>query len=128
MKLDRFDLTELQGFRTTQRLAYACVQAVEAQLRPGMTEREACTLMKEYLVSRGVSQMFHEPFAWFGDRTAFRDIRRDQDFLPSDRKLEKGMAVILDIAPIREGYTADIGYATSYGDNEEMEQLQKVLI
>lgn len=128
MKLDRFDLTELQGFRATQRLAYDCVQAVEAQLRPGMTEREACVLMKDYMAAHGVTQMFHEPFAWFGDRTAFRDIRRDQDFLPSDRKLEKGMAVILDIAPIREGYAADIGFSTSCGGNEEMDRLQQVLM
>ena len=128
MKFDRFDLAELQGFRATQRLAYDCVQAVEAQLRPGMTELEACALMKSYLTERGIDQMFHEPFAWFGDRTAFRDIRRDQDFLPSDRRLEKGMPVILDIAPIREGYTADIGFSTSLGGNEEVDRLQQVLM
>ncbi|HKY90884.1 MAG TPA: M24 family metallopeptidase [Nevskiaceae bacterium] len=128
MKFDRFDLAELQGFRATQRLAYDCAQAVEAQLRPGMTEREACALMKEYLTERGISEMFHEPFAWFGDRAAFRDIRRDEDFQPTHRKLEKGMAVILDLAPIRDGYAADIGYSTSCGGNEEQERLQKVLM
>jgi hypothetical protein len=130
MKFDRFDLAELEGFRATQRLAYDCAQAVEAQLRPGLTEREACTLMKEYLTARGISQMFHEPFAWFGDRTAFRDIRRDADFLPTDRKLEKGMAVILDLAPIRDGYTADIGLTTRCGneENEELARLQQALL
>lgn len=128
MKLDQFNLAELQAFRATQRLAYDCAQAIEAQLRPGMTEMEACALMKDYLTARGISQMFHEPFAWFGDRTAFRDIRHDQDFLPTGRKLEKGMAVILDLAPIRDGYAADIGFTTSLGHNEEMERLQKVLM
>jgi hypothetical protein len=72
--------------------------------------------------------MFHEPFAWFGDRTAFRDIRADADFLPTERALEKGMAVILDVAPICDGYAADIGYSTSLGRNAEVEALQKVLI
>ena len=57
-----------------------------------------------------MTQFFHEPFAWFGDRTAFRGFGPDTDFLPTDRKLEKGMPVILDIAPIRDGYAADIGY------------------
>jgi hypothetical protein len=129
MKFDRFDLAELEGFRTTQRLAYDCAQSVEARLRPGMTERDACALMKEYLSARGISQMFHEPFAWFGDRTAFRDIRRDQDFLPTDRKLEKGMAVILDLAPIRDGYTADIGLSTSCGEeSEDLARLQRALM
>jgi len=128
MKLDRFNLDELQAFRTTQRLAYDCVQSVNKQLKPGMTELETCALMKDYLRANGVTDMFHDPFAWFGDRTAFRGFRKDEDFLPTDRKLERGMAVTLDIAPIREGYAADSGYSTSLGKNEDVEQIQQALI
>jgi hypothetical protein len=128
MKLNQFTLEELQGFRATQKLAYECARTVEKQLKPGMTEKEACALMKEQLRARGVTQYFHEPFAWFGDRTAFGDIRKDDDFLPTDRKLEKGMAVILDVAPIRDGYTTDIGYSTSFGRNVDVESLQKCLM
>ena len=78
--------------------------------------------------ARGVTQFFHEPFAWFGDRTAFRGFGPDTDFLPTDRKLEKGMPVILDIAPIRDGYAADIGYSTSFGRNADVEAMQQALM
>jgi hypothetical protein len=128
VKLDRFSLEELQGFRVTQKLAYACVQAVEKRLKPGMTELQVATLMKDYLAARGVTQFFHEPFAWFGDRTAFRGLGPDTDFLPTARKLEKGMPVILDIAPIRDGYAADIGYSTSIGRNADVEAMQQALM
>jgi len=128
MKFDRFDLDELSGFRDAQRLAYECVQAVGKQLKPGTTEQDACHLMKAWMAERGVSQFFHEPFAWFGDRTAFRGIAKDEDFLPTGRKLERGMPVILDIAPIRDGYTTDIGYTTSLGRNEDVELLQQALM
>ena len=128
MKLSRFNLEELQVFRSTQKLAYDCVRAVEKQLEAGMTERDACALMKDDLRKRGVTQFFHEPFAWFGDRTAFRGFGPDTDFLPTDRKLEKGMPVILDIAPIRDGYAADIGYSTSFGGNADVEAMQQALM
>jgi hypothetical protein len=128
MKFDRFNPEELNGFRNTQRLAYDCVQAVEKQLRPGITEQQAAAMMKDWMAAEGVTQFFHEPFAWFGDRTAFNGIRKDHDFLPTQRRLEKGMAVVLDIAPIRDGYATDIGYSTSLERNDEVEQLQRVLM
>jgi hypothetical protein len=128
MKFEQFNLDELQAFRSTQKLAFNCVQAVEKKLRAGMTEQEACVLMSDYLRAKGVEQMFHNPFAWFGDRTAFNGFGKDTDFLPTDRKLEKGMAVVLDVAPIRDGYTTDIGYSTSFGKNPDVEELQKVLL
>ena len=53
MKLSRFNLEELQIFRSTQKLAYDCVRAVEKQLKAGMTERDACALMKDDLRKRG---------------------------------------------------------------------------
>jgi hypothetical protein len=128
MKLNQFSLEELQGFRSTQKLAYDCARAVEKQLKPGMTEKQAAALLKDQLTAKGVSQYFHEPFAWFGDRTAFGDIRKDDDFRPTDRKLEKGMSVILDVAPIRDGYATDIGYSTSFGRNADVEKLQQCLM
>ena len=36
-------------------------------------------------------------------------------FFPTNRKLKKGDPVILDVAPIVNGYIADIGYAFSFG-------------
>ncbi|WEV26608.1 M24 family metallopeptidase [Streptomyces sp. 71268] len=106
---------ELRGFREVQRLAYACAEAVAAQLRPGVSEREAARMQREWLRERGVRDWFHLPFAWFGDRTAFTDFRFPLQFFPTNRKLEPGMPFILDMAPILNGYTADIGYSGFLG-------------
>lgn len=108
---------ELRGFRTVQRLSYECAEAVAAQLRPGVTEREAARMQRDWLRERGVRDWFHLPFAWFGDRTAFTDFRIPLQFFPTNRKLEPGMPFILDMAPVLNGYTADIGYSGCLGAN-----------
>lgn len=132
--LDRFFRTEpqdeaellpehLEGFRRSQRLAYDCVTAVEARLRAGMTERDAASEMDGYLRDHGVGEYFHRPFAWFGDRTAFTNFRTELDFFPTRRKLEPGMPVILDVAPVLDGHAADIGYACKLGENALHDQM-----
>ncbi|MFJ5774713.1 M24 family metallopeptidase [Streptomyces sp. NPDC093094] len=115
--------TELHGFRTVQRLAYACAEAVAARLAPGVTEREAARMQREWLRERGVKDWFHLPFAWFGDRTAFAGFRIPLQFFPTDRALEPGMPFILDMAPVYEGHTADIGYSGSLGPNPLQDRL-----
>ncbi len=114
---------ELRGFREVQRLAYACAEAVAAQLRPGVSEREAARMQREWLRERGVRDWFHLPFAWFSDRTAFTDFRLPFQFFPTNRKLEPGMPFILDMAPVLNGYTADIGYSGCLGPSPLHEKL-----
>ncbi|MEV6793824.1 M24 family metallopeptidase [Streptomyces sp. NPDC051320] len=106
---------ELRGFREVQSLAYACAEAVAAQLRPGVTEREAARMQREWLHRRGVRDWFHLPFAWFGDRTAFAGFKVPLQFFPTGRRLEAGMPFILDLAPVFKGCTADVGYSGCLG-------------
>ncbi|MGW4197838.1 M24 family metallopeptidase [Streptomyces sp. NPDC005004] len=108
---------ELRGFQRVQRLAYECAEAVAARLEPGVTEREAARMQRRWLYEHGVRDWFHLPFAWFGDRTAFTGFRIPLQFFPTDRALEPGMPFILDLAPVYEGYTADIGYSGALGGN-----------
>jgi Xaa-Pro aminopeptidase len=110
-------LGDLDRFREVQRLAYRCAEAVGAGLESGVTEREAARRMRRFLLDEGVDDWFHLPFAWFGDRTAFVGFRLPHQFFPSGRRLEEGMPYILDVAPIVDGYTADIGYAGCLGEN-----------
>lgn len=107
----------LQGFRRSQALAYACVTSVERELREGMTERDVAQRMLAYLEDHGVREFFHRPFVWFGDRTAFTNFYTNLHFFPTRRRLEHGMAVILDVAPIVDGHASDIGYACCLGEN-----------
>ncbi|MEU3792124.1 M24 family metallopeptidase [Streptomyces fructofermentans] len=114
---------ELRGFREVQRLAYECAEAVAAQLAPGVTERGAARMQRDWLHRRGVRDWFHLPFAWFGDRTAFTGFRVPLQFFPTGRRLEAGMAFILDMAPVHKGFTADIGYSGSLGPNPLQDRL-----
>ena len=121
-----FTTEDLEAFRKCQRLSYDCVTHVESNLEEGMTEKEVCKMMDDYLREHGVEQYFHAPFAWFAERTAFANDGGSfggGDFAPTDRKLEKGMPVILDVAPTEKGYTSDIGYAFVFGDNPEVEKM-----
>jgi Xaa-Pro aminopeptidase len=116
-------LEQLDAFRSVQQLAYECAESVAATLEPGVTEREAARRQRAWLEARGVDDWFHLPFAWFGDRTAFRHFRVPTQFFPTNRRLEEGMAFILDCAPVVKGVTADIGYSGSLGDNPIVDQV-----
>jgi Xaa-Pro aminopeptidase len=117
------DPAQLERFRAVQRLSYQCADEVAAGLEPGVTEREACRRMRRWLRERGVDDWLHTPFAWFGDRTAFRGFRVPVQFLPGNRRLEEGMPYILDMAPVKQGYSADIGYAGVLGENRIWDRL-----
>ncbi|TXS54378.1 M24 family metallopeptidase [Streptomyces sp. t39] len=112
-----YDDTDLSRFRELQQLAYACAQRVGDWLEPGVTERRAAARLRRELVAEGVQDFFHIPFAWFGDRTAFRHFRTPLQFFAGSRTLAEGMPYVLDCAPVVDGYTADIGYAGKVGDN-----------
>ncbi len=117
------DPAELAKFRELQQLAYTAAESVAQTLEPGVTEKQAARRIREYLLERGVQDWFHTPFAWFGDRTAFRGFRIPLQFFPTNRRLAKGMPFILDCAPVRAGYMADIGYAGCLGTNRIHQQL-----
>jgi hypothetical protein len=112
-----YSAPDLDRFRSLQRLAYDAAQTVAGWLGPGVTERQAAARLRAELSKAGVDDFFHVPFAWFGDRTAFRGFRTPVQFFPTGRALTEGMPYILDCAPIADGYTADIGYAGCLGTN-----------
>lgn len=129
------DSTELDGFRQTQQLAYRCAEAIAHELKPGITERKTAALMKTWLQDHGVREWFHQPFAWFGDRTAFRGLIAfkalqgfNPAFYPGLRRLEENMPFILDCAPTLNGFSADIGYAGSLGHNPILDRLLDDLV
>src|SRR5262245_43164641 len=109
-------MNPLDGFRRTQRIAYDAVLEVAGELAPGTTEKEAAARLRAALDARGVKRYFHVPFAWFGERTRFEGFGRIAlDFFPSQKRLEQGMVAILDVAPIVDGFTSDIGYTFACG-------------
>lgn len=129
MSTETYSPDEIEQVRALQKLAYDCAEAVAAGLSPGVTEREAAARLGTLLREHGVEGFFHTPFAWFGDRAGFYGFRapswrRPQDnlyfsrqFFPTERRLEDGMVGILDVAPIKGGLCADIGYSFAQGDS-----------
>ncbi|MBQ1118681.1 aminopeptidase P family protein [Streptomyces sp. A73] len=123
-----YSSADLRRFQEVQQLAYACAESVAARLKPGVTERDAARMQREWLRERGVRDWFHLPFAWFGDRTAFTGFKVPLQFFPTDRKLEPGMPFILDLAPILKGCTADVGYSGCLGLDPVHERLMADLL
>jgi Xaa-Pro aminopeptidase len=126
---ERYSPDDLARFKDLQRLAYDAALFVARGLEPGVTEREAAARLGNALRDRGARGFFHAPFAWFGDRTGFYGFRTRnpienvvfaRQFFPTDRRLEPGMPVILDAAPIVDGMCTDIGYTFAAGTNPDV--------
>ncbi|MDX1960240.1 MAG: M24 family metallopeptidase [Leptospiraceae bacterium] len=113
---------EIEEYKSIQKFAYNTTLEIASRLEVGMTEKYVANLLDSELKKAGVESFFHNSFAWFHDRTSFTNFQNYFDFLPTDRKLEKGMAVILDTAPARKGKAVDIGYAFAFGENSLVEE------
>lgn len=125
----------LARVRDVQQLAYRCAETISAELQPGITEREVAQRMKTFLGDHGATDCLHEPFAWFGARTAFRGLIAVRQlggfnpaFFPGGTRLEENMPFILDCAPTVGAYTADIGYSACLGQNATLDQLMDDLL
>lgn len=118
----RLSEADLEGFRRSQRLAYACAVEIGGLLQPGWSEKRTASLMDTYLRDHGVKGYFHKSFAWFGERSRFDGMKTYFDFLPSTRCYREGEVVILDTAPILDGYPSDIGYSLCRGENPAFAQ------
>ncbi|MDL2078204.1 M24 family metallopeptidase [Streptomyces sp. GXMU-J15] len=138
MSKEHFTDQELADVKAAQRLAYDAVAAVEAQLYEGITEKQAAQAIEDWLRERGVRRFFHYGFAWFGDRTRFKNFVKAEggalssilnpkiahfgkQFQPTDRPLRRGDAVILDVGPVVNGFACDMGYSCSLGGEEDEE-------
>lgn len=134
MSKEIYSKNELKKFRDVQKLAYDCVTEIRDHLKVGMTEKQAAKMIDTWLRKKGVRNFFHMGFAWFGDRTRFKNFNKPLqfstsfipiphfgfEFLPSNRRLKKGMPVILDVGPSMNGIAADIGYSFAFGSNPKI--------
>ncbi len=114
------DESKMAGHLAAQRLAQQAVNEIAKMLQEGWTEKAAADLIETYLRDSGVKAFFHHPFVWYGDRTRFEGVRHYGEYAPSKRVLRPGEVFILDVAPIYQGFIADIGYTGSLGENQEL--------
>ncbi len=117
LKYKNFDETELAKFKKFQRQSYDTLEEVAGGLQVGMTEIEVARLIRKRFHEQDVHTYFHVPVVMFGERTSYPGNFGKFEALSTDQKLQDGMAIILDAAPIYEGYIVDTSLSTTFGDN-----------
>ena len=110
-----FDAATLDNFRKYQRVAFSVLENVGASLKVGETEKQVARRIHKQMKIAGAQNFFHVPVALFGDRTAYPGDFGQLGALPTDRLLQRDDAVILDAAPIFDGYTVDTSYTMRFG-------------
>ncbi|MCB0349456.1 MAG: aminopeptidase P family protein [Bdellovibrionales bacterium] len=119
---------EKEKLLKAQNLSYNCAVEIAKEIRDGWTEKQTAKLMDTYLKDHGIKTFFHTSFAWFGPRSAFYGIKHYLDFLPKKQVYQDGDVVILDTAPIVDGYIGDIGFTFSKVPNEELKKAREFLV
>ncbi|MGH7287848.1 MAG: M24 family metallopeptidase [Myxococcota bacterium] len=106
-----FTSEQLERFEVLQRQVYATLQEVADTLEPGVTEQAVAQRIHRDLRKRGARSYFHVPVALFGERSAYPGEFGAFEALPTQRVLHEQDAVILDAAPVFDGFTIDCSYA-----------------
>jgi Xaa-Pro aminopeptidase len=96
-------------------------------MRPGWTEAQTGKWMIEWLYDHHVKTMLHKPIAVFRERSQAPDGQWGPVTKGSGAVLRDDDVVILDCAPIVDGYTGDTAYTVPVGPNPEVERAQDFL-
>jgi Xaa-Pro aminopeptidase len=118
LKYKYFEESELAKFKKFQKLSYEILESVVSTLTVGVSEIEVARLIRKRFHQQGVHIYFHVPVVLFGDRTSYPGNFGQFEALSTERKLEDNMAIILDAAPIFEGYIVDTSLSTTFGENK----------
>src|SRR5438045_2763473 len=117
MRVESFTSEELEQFKRFQRDSFDTLVEVSQTLQAGETEQQVARRLRKRFHEQGVHHYFHVPVALFGERTAYPGDFGQLGALPTEKKLEPGMPVILDASPIYKGYTVDTSLSCSFGEN-----------
>ena len=127
MKISGFSAGELARFRAYQRAAFDTLVAVSQTLREGDREDQVARRLRRRFHEQGVHHYFHVPVVMFGVRTAYPGQFGQLEARATDQCLQAGMPVILDAAPIYEGFTVDTSLALNFGPSAGYERLMSDL-
>jgi len=119
--------TELERFRHYQALSYEILCETARSLQPGVSELQIVRNMRKAFGKAGAKNYFHVPVALFGERTSYPGDFGPFEALATDGVLSESDTVILDAAPIFDGYTVDTSYAENRGGRSVFETLDREL-
>lgn len=114
---------DLEGYRNSQLVASQLAQKICAGIRELMTEADAHALASDIFKEAGVSGHWHHPVIGFGPGTLkiknLRSIALGR-LLRRNRRITKGDLLMVDIAPIINGYPSDYTETRVFGQNGDL--------
>ena len=118
VKTRNFATDALDKFRELQRRSFGILELTASTLKAGQSEMDVARLLMRRYRDAGAGSFFHLPVVLFGARTALPGDWSIRDFYPKkDVLLKEGDSVILDAAPLFDGYLVDTSYSFCFGQN-----------
>jgi hypothetical protein len=102
------DLSISSELLEIQRIALKIAEESFNELKTGMTEIDATEIMYSKGRDNNISKYFHFPFAWFGDRTMFKDFSQPLPILSKSTWQSIGQ-----INPLFQNYKAYVHLANT---------------
>lgn len=102
------DAGEIERLQAAARVADAGMQRAIETLRPGMTESQVAG-EAEYAMRQAGAENFYRTYVASGPRTNVAH------GTPTDRKLQRGDLVMIDVHPVVNGYASDLGRTVCLG-------------
>jgi Xaa-Pro aminopeptidase len=104
------DAGEVARIKKAVALADEAMNHVTAWLHPGMTELQVAWELERYMRTHGASAMSFEPIVASGPNSAKPHAR------PTDRSLQKGEPIIIDMGCVVDGYCSDLTRTICLGE------------
>lgn len=101
---------EIDRIRRSQAITETVFDEVVAHIAPGMTEREVAAEITYRHLKHGADTMSFPPIVASGPHAAQPHAR------PTDRELQEGDMVVLDMGGVRDGYASDMTRTVAIGE------------
>ena len=116
------DPAELARMQAAARIADGALAAVEPMLRPGVTEAEIRQTLDDTIRASGASGPAYDTIVASGPNSALPHAR------PTDRELQAGDLVVVDVGAEVDGYRSDMTRSFVLGDpDEQVEAMLEVV-
>jgi len=108
---------EIKFQRKASKLADIAITAIRESLAPGRRECEIAAEAAYAMMSHGAESLKFHTIVGSGKRSAYIHS------WPGDKKIKKGDLVLVDLGPIKDGYTADISRTFLVGKDDKKEKM-----
>ena len=99
-----------------------CYEAVLKFVRGGVSELDIANFIEKFVLDNGGSGLSFDTIVAFGEGGA------EPHHVPTDKKLEEGMLVTIDMGAVYDGYCSDFTRTFAYGDiNDKQREIYDVV-